>query len=55
MFFGMKYLFYCCKNIMKSLFIWCFCQWVGEKAEREDSGSGDYDCDCVVEWQRGVA
>ena len=40
---------------MGNVFIWCFYQWVDEEAEREDSGSGDYDCDCVVEWQRGVA
>ena len=37
---------------MKSVFIWCFFDWVGEEAEGEDSGSGDCacDCDCVVEW-----
>ena len=26
---------------------------MGEKAEREYSGSADYDYDCVVEWQGG--
>ena len=25
-----------------------------EKAEREDSGSGEYDCDCVIEEPRVV-
>ena len=29
-----------------------FFQWVGEEAEGEDSGSGNYDC--VVEWWGGV-
>ena len=35
---------------MKSVFIWCFVQLFGEEAEGEDSGSGDCDGDCVVEW-----
>ena len=37
---------------MRSVFIWCFFQWVGEQAEGEDSGSKDcdYDFHCVVEW-----
>ena len=39
------------QKIGRSVFIWYFCQWVGEEAEGEDSGSGD--CDCVVEWWRG--
>ena len=43
------------KNSMRSVFIWCFCQRVGEEAEGKDSGSEDYDCDCVVEWWRGEA
>ena len=40
---------------MRSVFIWCFCQWVGEDAEGGDSGSRDcdYDCDYVVEWWGG--
>ena len=41
---------------MRSVFIWCFCQWVGEEVEGGDSGSRDYDYDydCVVEWWEGV-
>ena len=39
---------------MGNVFIWCFYQWVDEEAEREDSGNGDYDCDCAVEWWRGA-
>ena len=43
------------KNSMRSVFIWCFCQWMGEEAEDGDSGSrdSDCDCDCVVEWWWG--
>ena len=36
---------------MRNVFTRCFYQWVDEEAEREDSGSGDYDCDFVVEWR----
>ena len=39
---------------MGTVFIWCSLKWVGEKAEREYSGSADYDYDCVVEWWGGV-
>ena len=45
---------------MGNIFVWCFYQWVDEKTEMKDSGSGYYDsnfdydsicgCDCVVEW-----
>ena len=40
---------------MRSVFIWCFFQWVGEEAEGGDSGSRDcdYDHDCVVAWWGG--
>ena len=40
---------------MRSVFIWCFSQWVGEEAEGGDSGSRDcyYDFDYVVEWWGG--
>ena len=37
---------------MGNVFIWCFYQWADEEAEREDSGSEDSDCGCVVEWWR---
>ena len=47
---------------MRSVYIWCFCQWVGEEAEGKYSGNGDYDydhysdceCDCVIEWSWGA-
>ena len=38
---------------MRSLFIWWSCQLVGEEAEGKDSGSEDYDYDCVVELWEG--
>ena len=38
--------------IMRSVFIRCFCEWVGEEAKGEDRGSWDYDC--VVEWWGGA-
>ena len=38
---------------MRSVFIWCFCQWVGEELEGKDSDSVDCDCNCVVEWWGG--
>ena len=40
---------------MGNVFTWCFCQWVDEETEREDRGSEDYDYDCVIELQGGVA
>ena len=33
------------------VFIWCFNPGVDELAKSEDIGSGDYDCDCVIEWR----
>ena len=36
---------------MSSVFIWCFFQWVGEKAKGEDSGDCDCDCDCFYDWE----
>ena len=39
--------------LIGNIFTWCFYQWVDEKGEKEDSDSGDYNCDCVIEWQGG--
>ena len=39
---------------MGNVLNWCFSQWVDEEAEREDSDSLDYDCNCVVEWFGGL-
>ena len=44
---------------MLHFFLWemylfgTFNEWVDEKAEREDSGSEDYDYDCIVELPEG--
>ena len=40
--------------MMRTVFVWCFFQWVGEEAKGEDSGDCDCDCDCVVEWREGA-
>ena len=37
--------------LIGNIFTWCFYQWVDEKGEKEDSDSGDYNCDCVIEWR----
>ena len=39
---------------MGNVSIWCFYQWVDEEVDIIGIGSGDYDCDIVVEWHGGV-
>ena len=48
-FFCMRWRFQCCNGLEGNVFIWCFYQRVDEKAEREDSCSGNYDYDSVIE------